>query len=443
MNPNKAVSDFLTKYGICHVSIGCALSGGADRVCLLYCLKELAEKYDLQLSAIHIQHHLRGEESQRDENFCRELCQEWGIPLQVISVDVKGFAEQYQVSIETAARECRYSAFEECECHYVATAHTASDNLETILFRLARGTALQGLCGIPSVRDKYLRPLLQVTRNEIEAFLQSKQIAFVTDSSNLSDDYSRNFIRHQIAPPLKQLNPSCEEHIFRMTQSLSQDADFLELSAQNAYAECYQPESHSLQSLQQYHPAIQRRMIFRYLKENHFSLSMAQISAVEKLVHDGGKIDLDRSGFLVCYGRDTLWIEPKQKNCPSQILKLGENHIFQGKTLHAELIDKRNSEKFASVHKKFTDSALDYDIIKGYAELHARKAGLSFQPAGKEHHISIKKWLNASVAPEFRQTIHFLSDEEGLLWVERLGVAKRAEVTDKTEHILFLYVSHN
>ena len=107
--------------------------------------------------------------------FVGSYVRKWGIPLQVISVDVKGFAEQYQVSIETAARECRYSAFEECECHYVATAHTASDNLETILFRLARGTALQGLCGIPSVRDKYLRPLLQVTRNEIEAFLQSKQ----------------------------------------------------------------------------------------------------------------------------------------------------------------------------------------------------------------------------------------------------------------------------
>ena len=136
-------------------------------------------------------------------------------------------------------------------------------------------------------------------------------------------------------------------------------------------------------------------------------------------------------------------MERKQKNIPSQILKLGENTIFQGISLHAELIDRKDFKKFASVHKKFTDSLLDYDIIRGNAELHARKAGLSFQPAGKEHHVSVKKWLNASVAPELRQTIHFLSDEEGLLWVEGLGVAERAKVTDNTEHMLFLYVSPN
>jgi len=443
MNPNKAVADFLTKEKIHGVSVGCALSGGADSVCLLYCLNALASKFRLQVSAIHIQHHLRGEESAGDENFCRNLCENWGIPLQVISVDVSGLSQEKKISIETAARECRYSAFAKCDCDYIATAHTASDNLETVLFRVARGTALHGLCGIPAIREKYIRPLLNVSRNEIEAFLQSKRIAFVTDSSNLSDDYSRNFIRHEITPLMKKLNPSCEQNCFRMTETLSQDTNFLELSAQKAYTECYQPEGDCLKHLLQYHPALQRRMLARFLQEHHIFPSLAQISAVEKLLHEGGKIDLDRRGMLVCYGRDTLWIEPKWETCPAKPLQLGENSIFEGVILHAEVIDKRNSEKFASVHKKFTDSTLDYDIIKGYAKLHARKAGLSFQPAGTRHHILIKKWLNASVAPEFRQRVHFLSDEEGLLWVEGLGIAERVRITDTTKHILFLYLSRN
>ncbi|HAJ96556.1 MAG TPA: tRNA lysidine(34) synthetase TilS [Ruminococcus sp.] len=443
MNPNKALSDFLTEHGIHHVLVTCALSGGADSVCLLYCLNAVAEKFHLQVSAVHVQHHLRGEESQRDELFCRQLCEKWNIPLQVVPVDVRGLAEKKKISVETSARECRYSVFSACECDYVATAHTASDNLETVLFRVARGTALQGLCGIPAIREKFIRPFLNVSRIEIESFLQEKKIAFVNDSTNFSDDYSRNFIRHQIIPAVKKLNPSCEQNCFRMTETISQDADFLELSAQNAYAECFHPESRSLKFLQNYHPAIRRRLIAHFLKENHFSPSLAQITAVEKLLHEGGKIDLDRSGVMVCYGRNTLWLESQRNDCPSKTLELGENTIFQGVFLHAEVIDKTNSEKFATVHKKFTDSVLDYDIIKGYAELHARKAGLSFLPAGKKHHVFIKKWLNSSVAPELRRTIHFLSDESGLLWVEGLGVAERAKITDSTNHMLFLYLSRN
>ena len=164
MKPLEAVKTFLIREKIHDCSIACALSGGADSICLLICLLEWKQKFHLEVSAIHIQHNLRGEESFRDENFCAEFCQKQNIPLKIISVDVKAYQQEQHLSLETAARECRYQAFETCKADFIATAHTASDNLETMLFRLARGTGLKGLCGIPPKRGNYLRPLLASSR---------------------------------------------------------------------------------------------------------------------------------------------------------------------------------------------------------------------------------------------------------------------------------------
>lgn len=264
MRPIDAVRNFLREEGISGVSVCCALSGGADSVCLLYCLLALREKFDLQLSAVHIQHNLRGEESLRDEDFCQKLCEKTGVPLTIIPVDVKSRAAEQKPSTETAARECRYAAFETIPCDHIATAHTASDQLETVLFRMARGTGLKGLCGIPPVRGRFIRPLLNVTREEILAYLHEHTVSYVTDSTNLSDDYSRNFIRHTIVPPLLELNAGTLQNTVRMTASLREDAAFLQDAADAAYAQALQ-EDGSLQGLAALHPALQNRCMARFL----------------------------------------------------------------------------------------------------------------------------------------------------------------------------------
>ena len=228
MRPFNAVRGFLRRESITG-SVCCALSGGADSVCLLACLREMP---GITLSAVHIQHNLRGDESRRDEDFCRTLCENWGIPLTVISVDVRDYAAAHRLSVETAARECRYAAFETLACDHIATAHTASDQLETVLFRMARGAGLRGLCGIPERRGSFIRPLLYATRTEIEAFLRERGLSCVTDSSNLSDDYSRNFIRHHIVPAMQQLNPGAEQNTARMVDSLREDAALLDSLAE-------------------------------------------------------------------------------------------------------------------------------------------------------------------------------------------------------------------
>ena len=437
MRPLDAVRDFLRHERISG-SVCCALSGGADSVCMLACLLALRKETGIRVSAVHIQHNLRGNESRRDEIFCRKLCAGWNVPLTVIPADVTGYAKEHQLSIETAARECRYAAFETLSCDYIATAHTASDQLETVLFRMARGTGLRGLCGIPAQRGRIIRPLLHVTRGEIEATLAENRIHYVTDSTNLSDDYSRNFVRHHIVPELLTLNPGAEQNAVRMTDSLREDASLLDTLADTAYAECLR--GGTLTGLDTLHPAVRRRCIARFLGEQGLPHGFEAITAVMELLRRSGKLDLDRSGTLLRYERGMLFTEHHVPECPEIPLRIGENQLFPGHLLSAEIIPREKIKKFASVHKKFTDFAVDYDIIKGYVMLHGRKPGLYLRSHRRGCRIRIKKWLNAEIPPAKRQYIHFLSDEQGLIWAEGLGADERVRVTDATQRMLVLHV---
>lgn len=440
MRPPEAVRNFLKQENIFRQSITCALSGGADSVCLLVCLLECRKAFQLDISAIHVQHHLRGEESLQDENFCKTLCENVQIPLKIISVDVSAYRKQYGGSLETAARECRYRAFSENVSGLVATAHTASDQLETVLFRLARGTGLKGLCGIPARRGNYIRPLLAVTRQEIEQYLNQKNLSFVTDSSNLSDDYSRNFIRHHIIPEMQQVHAQPEQAVFRMTGILAEEENFLETYAEQAFSQCLQPDG-TLKNLHLLHPALQKRCLQIFLKQHQLPANYAQILLIQQLLEKGGTAELIPHKLSVHVSQHVLFLEKLSPPPPDKLLSLGENYLFPEYSLIAERIPK-NSPDFEKIHKLFANSALDYDIIKKPAILHARKPGLSFRPSGKTHSVSVKKWLQTQPLP-FRNVLHYLSDENGLLWVQNLGVAEHVSVTEKTENMLILHVHRN
>lgn len=217
-------------------TITAALSGGADSVSLLRALKMLEETLDVSVRACHLNHCLRGEESDADERFCAELCQRLSVPLEIARIDVLSLREKHE-STEEAARRVRYGFFREVTEKagggaVLATAHTASDNAETVLFNLTRGTGASGLCGIPPVREseglRVVRPLLFCTRADVEEFLNALGQDFVTDRSNLCVDYSRNRIRLNVIPELEKINPALSEVIGRMTGNLRRDNEFLE-----------------------------------------------------------------------------------------------------------------------------------------------------------------------------------------------------------------------
>ena len=201
----------------------CAVSGGADSMALLWAMYLMREKLGIHLAAAHFNHGLRGEESQRDETFVREFCQGYEIPLYVGSGEVV----PNEKGLEAAARDARY-AFLQTLPGKIATAHTADDNAETVLMHLVRGTGLKGLGGISPVRGNVIRPMLTVNRQEVLEFLRQEHISWVEDSSNDTDAFLRNRIRHHVMPLLKEENPSLSKNLSLMAMDLREDAAALE-----------------------------------------------------------------------------------------------------------------------------------------------------------------------------------------------------------------------
>ena len=204
-------------------SVVCAVSGGADSVALLWALYLLREKLDFSLSAAHFNHGLRGEESDRDQAFVEELCSRYDIPLHIGT----GNVQPGNKGLEAAARDARY-AFLESIPGKIATAHTADDNCETVLMHMIRGTGLKGLGGISPVRGNVIRPMLTVTREEVESFLQEYHLSHIEDSSNQTDVFLRNRIRHRLMPLLQEENPKIVENLTYMALRLRQDEQMLQ-----------------------------------------------------------------------------------------------------------------------------------------------------------------------------------------------------------------------
>lgn len=228
----------------------CALSGGADSVCLLHLLYRLRPVLGIRLAAAHYNHGLRGEESLRDERFVEELVQQCcgpdrtvtpalpGVELAVGRGDVAAAARDTGRGVEETAREMRYDFLQQTAqrlgCTVIATAHNADDNAETMVMNLLRGTGLRGLGGIPPVRDGIVRPLLTTTRGEIEDYLRTQGLTWVEDSTNGDDRYFRNRVRHQVLPALRAAAPDCDRKLMAAAEKLRRDEAYLQRLADEA-----------------------------------------------------------------------------------------------------------------------------------------------------------------------------------------------------------------
>ncbi len=278
------------------------LSGGADSTALLHILSRLSERLGITVSACHINHNLRGEESLRDESFVRKLCESANIPLTVFSIDVKSGIEKHE-SLEERARKLRYSCFEELcgkSNAKLATAHTASDNAETVFMNIIRGTGTKGLSGIPPVRGNIIRPIIRCTREDIERYCSENKLEYITDSSNLSDDYTRNRLRHHLIPLLKDFNPSLFEAVSRMTSAVYDDNIYLENEAAKAKksAECV--NGYSAAVLCGLEKPILCRIISSVLSENGVEPSSLRINQCIEIINKKmGKVNLCRNKFAV------------------------------------------------------------------------------------------------------------------------------------------------
>jgi tRNA(Ile)-lysidine synthase len=268
-------------------SLTVALSGGADSVALLHFVVNYP---GINVSACHVNHNLRGAESDSDETFVRDLCKQWHVPLDVHSVNVRALQRKHQ-SLEEAARAARYDFFATLPGK-ILTAHTASDNAETVLLNLIRGTGLKGLCGIPPVRENIVRPLILCERADVENYCREHALRFVTDSSNSCEEFTRNRIRLSFVPLVKEINPSFDCVITRMCDILRADNDLLERFAEG--------NDYSLKHLRSLEKPVITRIIMRILGENNVSPSNSRVSQIIGIVEAGaGKINLEKHKFAI------------------------------------------------------------------------------------------------------------------------------------------------
>ncbi len=420
----------------------CGLSGGADSVSLLLSLFQLKDRLNISIEALHVNHCLRGKESDRDEQFCRELCKRLEIPFWAVSCDVRGYALKNSLSCEEAARKLRYGIFDEySHGKKIATAHNANDNLETVILNLARGTALKGLSGIPVKRNNIIRPLLSVTRTDIEAFLVSENQSFVTDSTNLSDDFTRNKIRHNIVPQLQQLNSSVIETSIRSISALRSENELLDSQTDAAMEECRIADGFS--GLSVFHSVIRRRCIARLLTEKNLPYSSDRLAQADRILMNGGKINVSGDIYLVSDKNSIVLIsipQKKEQELISKDMVIGENHIFPNKTLLCEIVECDNLKKIRSVNNLLTFYLADYDKIKGRIIVRSRKFGDKIQLCGRNFNSSVKKLINQTVPLENRNFLHFLEDEDGTVFAENIGIAQRVAPDKNTVRLLKISV---
>ncbi len=407
-----------------------ALSGGADSMSLLYALRHLSKRLNISITAVHFNHNIRGEEANRDENFVRLECEKLNIPLFIGSGDVLTYAKQKKISLELAAREMRYEFFNSLDTDLIATAHTASDNLETIIFNLARGTSLSGLCGIPPKRDKLIRPLIFCSREDVEKFCADNDIAYVTDSTNLCDEYSRNKIRHSVIPHIKEINEAVEKNISKTAASLLEIEDFLSQIVEQEYSQRVTAEGLSLEGAQKLHSALVKLMIIKFYQgffgerpDNY------HINEIYGIVLSGGKTSVQGN---------------MQAVNDNNILRFLPISDYEAETEFTVEISKKDNDLFNNtkkVHNLFLKNVLDCDKIVGELCIRTRQEGDTICLKNKNCTKTLKKLYNEYKIPLIkRRLLPVISDDCGVVWIYGIGVADRAAADEKTKRIYKIQV---
>ena len=419
----------------------CAVSGGADSVCLLHVLYEHRERLGIELCAAHFEHGIRGEESFRDAGFVETVCKNLGVELCVKSGDTPGYAQSEGLSMEEAARKLRYAFLEEAaaklNCDFVATAHNADDNAETIIFNLTRGSGAKGLCGIPMQRGNIIRPLLSVTRKEIEEYLREKGIEHITDSTNLSDDYSRNLIRHQVVPVLKDINPRFVETAGRSAALLRQDEDCLDAMAQSFIEENLSEGGVDCKALLTLHEALSSRVLRALCPQ---SLSAAHVEALTELASGEGLGFCDVPGLRVRREQGKLFFHSSEKAVLPEIpLRSGMTCPLPEAGIELKIEEDVYT---GEIHGLFKTYLVKCESICGQLICSSRRPGDKISPQGRGCTKSLKSiFVEKKMSQRERDLCPVIRDDKGVLILLGHAVDRRCR-PDKGDRVLRIEVKN-
>ena len=379
-------------------TVVCAVSGGADSMALLWAMYLLRDKLKIQLSAAHFNHHLRGEESDRDEAFVADFCKGYGIEFVTGSGNVVPGAK----GLEAAAREARYAILRSLSGK-VATAHTASDNAETVLMHLVRGTGLKGLGGVTPVNGNVIRPMLSITREEVLTFLAEYSIPYVEDSSNAGDAFLRNRLRHFVMPLLEKENPSLAQNLSAMALRLRQDEEALAAIAREKH-------TNKVSELQTLEPGIRSRVLAKFLLDAGVKEpEAAHIAALESLLNSpkpSAKAEFP-SGVTVARNYDVL--EPAGKAEALQSLELKDSVTVGGFRISCapNTEAEQTPQSFAV-------------LTQGKIQIRPRREGDCIRlNAGTK---SLKKlFIDKKIPAAMRNSIPVIADDAGVLGIAGIG----------------------
>ena len=490
-----------------HILAG--VSGGADSVCLLLILVRLRETLGCTVTTVHVEHGIRGEDSLKDAEFVGKLCERLGVDCHVYHCDAVAFSGEKGMTLEEGARELRYRYFEQLQkqlsADKIAVAHNQNDCGETLLFHLARGTGLRGMCGIVPVRDNIIRPLLCLSRKEIEAFLRKEGQGFCLDMSNFTMEYSRNKIRHQVLPVLEEINEGAIEHLYQSTEYMAEALELAEGLTEAARASCVavsvkepcvaeatgetgtaafsekpcaaaQQEKEFLlkEQLTEQPGLIRRMLILELLGEcagSRKDISRVHVEQVLGLFEHqvGRKIILPYGmtaqrtygGIRIwkCGGRETLSAgngnrrEPeeasagngnqKEPRMPAvQELKPGMRLEIPGSGLGISACILEKTKEIHEIPQKKYTKWFDYDKIKGTLLLRNRCQGDYFIMDSQGRRQSLKKYfINEKVPAEEREKIPVLAEGSHILWAVGYRISEAYKVTENTERILEIQVN--
>ncbi|WP_455796597.1 tRNA lysidine(34) synthetase TilS [Clostridium butyricum] len=436
-----------------------ALSGGPDSVCLLNILYNLKAELNIEIGAAHLNHLLRDKDAFEDEEYVKTLCKSLDIPCFVKRVDINKYSKDKKMSSEMAGRDARYNFFDDIvkDEGYtkIATAHNANDQAETILFRLMRGSGIEGLCGIKVRRDKIIRPILCLSRKEVEEYIEINNLKPRIDKTNFEKIYNRNKIRLDIIPYIKEnFNEDIIQTLNRMSVLLQKDNEFIENSARSFYEKhCIEQSDYFIIKKEMFDnkEAVVTRVI-RYALTNfsktHYDFEMKHIYEICNLAknNSGKAIDLPNKIYAEnIYGDIYIKerininnIDAKQEIVVNKNEINGKKIFFNDENIKFSVL--KNDSNLDLNQNNFI-KYFDFDKINDSISLRKRKNGDKIIPLGMKGSKKIKDlFIDMKVPKEERDCIPLLCFDENISWIVGIRVSEEYKITNKTKNILRVIV---
>ncbi len=434
-------------------AIGVAVSGGIDSVALLDILVNLREEFQVSLVVLHLNHGIRGEEAERDQRFVQDLSKKYALPYLTRRVDVPIYMKETSLSLQEAARELRYRFFDEAIKEHnldkVALGQTADDQAETVLMRFIKGAGSRGLKGIPYVRGVYIRPLLELWRQQLQEYIEQRGLSFVEDSSNLKNTYLRNRIRHELLPYLMQYNPNIKQRLVRLAQVLGEDELCLEGQAQQLSHEIIKKGnmevSIHIPDLLRLPSALQARILqgsFEHISSGKV-LEYPQLKGLLQMVQGVGankQMPLP-GGYWAAKIYNTLLLradkgEEKGKGLKEIILQVPGITMLQDLGMK---IEATVCEGQASYRPDPREAYLDHNRLRFPLRLRSYRPGDSFIPLGMKGKKKIKDFfIDLKIPRGKRKQIPLIVSGGDICWVAGYRIDERFKVRKETNKTLRL-----